>query len=155
MTITVSATDSARLATTPATAALAVWRWWRARSLASNTSGRRRVSGRASSACTPTGTKATPPASSAATEAYAASGRPSIAGISANSPAAISIATPGSQRERAPPRLDSPFSACAGGKACAARAGHQAPAIAAAMPSAPYTAAASHDHCSCGATPVK
>ena len=52
----VSATDSARLATTPATAALAVWRWWRARCTASSTSAAAR--GRAAATAAP----APPPA---------------------------------------------------------------------------------------------
>ena len=68
-TITVMATDSARLATTPATAALAVWRANRARRKASNSRGWRGAVRGDNRACTPAGTSTTPPASSAATAA--------------------------------------------------------------------------------------
>ena len=66
-TITVSATDSARLATTPATAAVAVRRWKRARCTASSGSAPRAGGTAASRACTTAGTSATPPNSNAAT----------------------------------------------------------------------------------------
>ena len=69
VTMTVSATESARLATTPATAALALWRWCMARRSASSTSAWPGDGQAASSANTAAGTSATPPNRIAATEA--------------------------------------------------------------------------------------
>ena len=65
--MTVSATDSARLATTPAVAAVAVLRWKAARRQASSASGERGAARVAVRPCTTAGTSATPPHSSAAT----------------------------------------------------------------------------------------
>ena len=54
-----------------------------------------------------------------------------------------------------PVLLASPFKPCAGAMRAAARAGSQPPTTAAAMPSAPYTSAATGLNCSSGATPAK
>ena len=68
-TITVSATDRLRLATTPATAMVAVWRWCRARSTASRASGFVGGFSHLSNSPTPAGTQAMPPSNSRATDA--------------------------------------------------------------------------------------
>ena len=68
-TITVNATERARLATTPATAMVALSRSCRARSTASRASGRRGGRTAASSSATPPGMQAMPPISRQATEA--------------------------------------------------------------------------------------
>ena len=68
-TITVSATDRARLATTPATAIVALSRWCRARSTASSASARRGGAMPASARPTPAGTQAMPPIRRHATDA--------------------------------------------------------------------------------------
>ena len=68
-TITVMATLSARLATTPATVALAVWRAKRARRRASKPTADRGAALADSKVCTAAGTSTTPPASNVATAA--------------------------------------------------------------------------------------
>ena len=151
--MTVSATASARLATTPATAMVAAWRWSRARSTASSHNGRRCGRTRASSAATPAGTQTMPPSSRHATDAYAAHGRPPIGGASASSAPSASNAGPVHGGSVACAPLPRPFNACAGAIARADHAGCQAPHSAATTPSAPYSSAASGSKRSCGATP--
>ena len=63
------ATDNAKLATTPATVALAVWRAKRARRQASSSTACRGWNRLDNNPCTSAGTNTTPPASSAATAA--------------------------------------------------------------------------------------
>ena len=67
-TITVSATARLRLATTPATAIVAVWRWWRARSTASSASAFDGGAMPASRPPTALGTQAMPPSIRQATD---------------------------------------------------------------------------------------
>ncbi|MNV36727.1 hypothetical protein D3C71_1282160 [compost metagenome] len=156
-TITVSATARLRDATTPPTAMAALPRMRRARSSASSGSAWRAARGcsHASNRAMHQGSKAMPPTSSSAMATYAASGMPNTGGALVNK-APVAIKTipivPLSAWLAAAPR---PFRVWAGGRVCAARAGHQPPAKAAATPSAPYTRAAGALHCSAGRTPAK
>ena len=69
VTITVSATTRLRLATTPATAAVAVCRWSMARATASAATGLRAPRSRVSNSATVCGTRLMPPSSSTPTQA--------------------------------------------------------------------------------------
>ena len=155
-TITVSATDSARLATTPATATAAASRSWWARRSASSGSTESDVGRRASNTSTSSGTQAMPPTSSSATDRYAATGKPATGGANASSAPAASSAGPGQRRRDAPRgRPPRPLSAWAGARACACRAGNQPPISAAATPSSANSSACVASKRSAGATPGK
>ena len=116
---------------------VAVWRWCRARSIASSASGSRDGAKAFSNSPTPPGTQAMPPSSRQATDTYAAIGTSAIGGSSANNTPASSNAGPIHMLRACGAALPRPFKACAGARRCALRAGSQPPMTAAATPSSP------------------